>query len=155
MAFEIERNLATEAEGWRDLWAEFKYSPVARVRGGKFKIPFSLDENTSARNRDFVYRSLAATHLAPGRDIGVMVSGVFYKKAIEYKTGIFEHDGRNARTKNPDKVFGGQTIAGRVTYHAIRNTKNTIGDLTIGAAFTQSDVLEERQPLAAALRTRP
>jgi phosphate-selective porin OprO and OprP len=142
VAFEIERNLSTEAEGWRDLWAEFTYYPVARVRGGKFKIPFSLDENTSARNRDFVYRSLAATHLAPGRDIGVMVSGVFYKKAIEYETGIFEHDGRNARTKNPDKVFGGQTFAGRVTYHAIRNTKNTIGDLTIGAAFTQSDVLE-------------
>jgi phosphate-selective porin OprO and OprP len=139
--FQIERNL-TGTDPWRDVYAEFKYFPVARVRGGKFKLPFSLDENTSARNRDFVYRSLAATHLAPGRDIGVMVSGVVYKKLIEYEAGVFQHDGRNARTRNPDKVFGGQTTAGRVTYHALRNTKNTIGDLTIGAAFTQGDVPE-------------
>jgi phosphate-selective porin OprO/OprP len=139
--FQIERNL-TGTDRWRDVYAEFKYFPVARVRGGKFKLPFSLDENTSARNRDFIYRSLAATHLAPGRDIGVMVRGVVFKKLIEYEAGVFEHDGRNARTRNPDKVFGGQTTAGRVTYHALRDTKDTIGDLTIGAAFTQSDVPE-------------
>jgi phosphate-selective porin OprO/OprP len=139
--FQIERNL-TGSDPWRDVYAEFKYFPVARVRGGKFKLPFSLDENTSARNRDFIYRSLAATHLAPGRDIGVMLSGVVYKKLIEYEAGVFKHDGRNARTRNPDKVFGGQTMAGRVTYHALRNTKNTIGDLTVGAAFTQGDVPE-------------
>ena len=141
LAFEIEYSLSG-GDAWRDVYAEFKSYPVARVRGGKFKLPFSLDENTSARNRDFVYRSLAATHLAPGRDIGVMVSGVVYKKLIEYEAGIFEHDGRNARTKNPDKVFGGQTLAGRVTYHALRNTKNTIGDLMVAAAFTQSEVPE-------------
>jgi phosphate-selective porin OprO/OprP len=139
--FQIERNL-TGSDPWRDVYAEFKYFPMARVRGGKFKLPFSLDENTSARNRDFIYRSLAATHLAPGRDIGVMLSGVVYKKLIEYEAGVFKHDGRNARTRNPDKVFGGQTMAGRVTYHALRNTKNTIGDLTVGAAFTQGDVPE-------------
>jgi phosphate-selective porin len=139
--FQIERSLSGD-DRWRDVYAEFKSFDVARVRGGKFKLPFSLDENTSARNRDFIYRSLAATHLAPGRDIGVMVSGVVYKKLIEYEAGVFEHDGRNARTKNPDKVFGGQTTAARVTYHALRNTKNTIGDLTVGAAFTQSNVPE-------------
>ena len=141
LEFQIERSL-TGSDPWRDVYAEFKYFPVARVRGGKFKLPFSLDENTSARNRDFIYRSLAATHLAPGRDIGVMVRGVVSKKRIEYEAGVFQHDGRNARTRNPEKVFGGQTLAGRVTYHALRNTKDKIGDLTIGAAFTQGDVPE-------------
>jgi phosphate-selective porin len=139
--FQVERTL-TGTDRWRDVYAEFKYFDVARVRGGKFKIPFSLDENTGARNRDFIYRSLAATHLAPGRDRGIMASGRVYKKMIEYEAGVFEHDGRNARTNNPDKVFGGQTKAGRVTFHPIRNTKGTIGDLSIGAAFTQSDVPE-------------
>jgi phosphate-selective porin len=141
LEFQVERNLQG-TDPWRDVYAEFKYFDVARVRGGKFKIPFSLDENTSARNRDFIYRSLAATHLSPGRDRGVMVSGRVYKKLIEYEAGVFEHDGRNARTKNPDKVFGGQTKAGRVTFHPLRNTKGTIGDVSVGAAFTQSDVPE-------------
>lgn len=141
--FQIERSLTgAEADRWRDVYAEFTSFDVAHVRGGKFKIPFSLDETTGARNRDFVYRSLAATHLAPGRDRGVMVSGVVYKKLVEYEAGVFEHDGRNARTKNPDKVFGGQTKAGRVTFHPVRNTKKTFGDVSVGVAFTQSDVPE-------------
>jgi len=141
--FQVERALTGfAADRWRDVYAEFKYFDVAHVRGGKFKIPFSLDENTGARNRDFIYRSLAATHLAPGRDVGVMVSGRVYKKLIGYEAGVFEHDGRNARTHNEDKVFGGQTKAGRVTLHPLHNTKKTIGDLSIGVAFTQSDVPE-------------
>ena len=141
--FQIERTLTgSTTDRWRDVYADFKYFDVVRVRGGKFKIPFSLDENTGARNRDFVYRSLAATHLAPGRDRGVMIHGRVYKKLVEYEGGVFEHDGRNARTNNESKVFGGQTKAGRVTFHPLRNTKNTIGDLSVGAAFTQSDVPE-------------
>jgi phosphate-selective porin len=139
--FQVER-LLTGNDRWRDVYAEFKYYDFARVRGGKFKIPFSLDENTGSRNRDFIYRSLAATHLAPGRDRGIMVSGRVYKKLVGYEAGVFEHDGRNARTNNPDKVFGGQTKAGRVTFHPIHNTKKSIGDLSVGVAFTQSDVPE-------------
>jgi phosphate-selective porin len=139
--FQVERTL-TGSDRWRDVYVEFKQFDYARVRGGKFKLPFSLDENTSARNREFIYRSLAATHLAPGRDRGVMVTGRVFNRMIVYEAGVFDHDGRNARTKNPDKVFGGQTTAGRVTFHPIRNTKGTIGDLSIGAAFTQSDVPE-------------
>jgi hypothetical protein len=38
-------------------------------------LPSSLDENTSPTNLDFVYRSLAANQLPPGRDRGVMVHG--------------------------------------------------------------------------------
>ena len=63
--FQIEAEL-TDDDPWRDVYGEFKNFDVARVRGGKFKIPFSLDENTGASRLDFMFRSLAATHLAPG-----------------------------------------------------------------------------------------
>ena len=139
--FQVEREVGGNNR-WQDVYAEFKYFDFARVRGGKFKLPFSLDEGTGARNRDFIFRTIVATHLSPGRDRGVMVSGRVYKKLIGYEAGVFQHDGRNARTNNPDKVFGGQTTAGRVTFHPIRDTKKSIGDLSIGAAFTQSDVPE-------------
>ena len=72
--FQIEAEL-TDDDPWRDVYGDFKYFDVVRVRGGKFKIPFSLDENTGASRLDFMFRSLAATHLAPGRDHGVMVHG--------------------------------------------------------------------------------
>ena len=139
--FQVEAELADD-DPWRDVYADFKKYDSVRVRGGKFKIPFSLDENTSASRLDFMFRSLAATHLAPGRDIGGMVHGKLLKKVLGYEAGVFEHDGKNARTNNPDKVFGGQTLAGRVTVEPLANQKDAIGDLSLGAAFTQSDVPE-------------
>jgi len=139
--FQIEAELDDD-DPWRDVYGEFKSLPYARVRGGKFKIPFSLDENTSASRLDFLYRSLAATHIAPGRDIGVMVHGRVLNQRLRYEAGVFEHDGKNARTNNADKVFGGQTTAARVSVEPLRNRKDAIGDLSIGAAFTTSDVPE-------------
>jgi phosphate-selective porin OprO and OprP len=139
--FQIEAEL-TETDPWRDVYGEVKYFDYARVRGGKFKIPFSLDENTGASRLDFLYRSLASTHLAPGRDQGVMVHGRVWKKLIGYEAGFFQHDGKNARTSNPDKVYGGDTTAGRVTIEPLRNQKDAIGDLSFGVAFTRSDVPE-------------
>lgn len=139
--FQIEREL-TGHDPWRDVYGEYRQFTFARVRGGRFKIPFSLDENTGATRLDFMFRSLAATHLAPGRDIGVMAFGRVWKRLIGYEAGVFEHDGRNARTNNPAKVFGGQTRAGRVTIEPLRNVKNAAGDLSLGVAFTRSDVPE-------------
>jgi phosphate-selective porin OprO/OprP len=139
--FEVERAFGS-AEPWRDVYADFKYYEAARVRGGKFKLPFSLDETTGARNRDFIYRALAATHLAPGRDKGVMVHGRLFDRLVGYEAGVFEHDGRNARTHNADKVYGGQTPAVRVTVQPLRNTKQTRGDFSAGVAMTWSDVPE-------------
>ena len=142
VGFQVERVVTSTHDAWRDVYVEFKYFDFARVRGGKFKLPFSLDENTGARSRDFVFRSLAATQLAPGRDRGVMVHGRVLKKVLGYEAGVFDHDGANARTNNPVKVFGGQTTAARVTVEPLRNRAGSIGGLSIGAAFTQSTVPE-------------
>jgi phosphate-selective porin OprO and OprP len=139
--FQIEAELDDD-DPWRDVYADFKSFAFARVRGGKFKIPFSLDENTGASRLDFMFRSLAATHLAPGRDIGAMVHGRVVKGLLRYEAGVFEHDGKNARTNNPEKVFGGQTTAVRVAVEPLRNTKDAVGDLTLGVAFTRGDVPE-------------
>jgi phosphate-selective porin OprO/OprP len=139
--FQVEAEL-TGTEPWRDVYGEFRQFAVARVRGGHFKIPFSLDENTGASNLDFLYRSLAATHLAPGRDRGVMVHGRMLKKVIGYEAGVFNHDGRNARTSNEAKVFGGRTTAGRITFEPLRNVKDAPGELSLGLAVTRSEVPE-------------
>ena len=139
--FQIEAELQKD-DPWRDVYAEFKKYDEVRVRGGRFKIPFSLDENTSARVLDFMFRSLAATHLSPGRDDGVMVFGRVVNGVVNYEAGVFQNDGKNARTNNPDKVFGGQTIAARVVAEPLRNVKDAKADLSVGAAYTTSDVPE-------------
>jgi phosphate-selective porin OprO and OprP len=139
--FQVEAELKHD-DPWRDVYAEYKQFSTVRVRGGKFKLPFSLDENTGASRLDFMFRSLAATHLAPGRDDGVMAHGRVVHQLLNYEAGVFTHDGKNARTNNPEKVFGGQTIAARVTVEPMRNVKDAKTDLSVGAAYTTSEVPE-------------
>jgi len=140
--FQVEGELTSD-DPWRDVYADFRRWTVFRVQVGHFKLPFSLDENTSAVDLDFVYRSRAATQLAAGRDWGVMVHGRLARSIIGYEAGRFDHDGRNARTDNPDRVYGNATLAGRLTAQPFRHRKkSSLEDLEVGVAVTESDVPE-------------
>ena len=104
--FQVERELVGDGK-WQDVFADYRALAALQVQGGHFKLPFSLDENTSPTNLDFVYRSLGAMTLAPGRDLGVMLHGRLLKRIVRYEGGLFDHDGRGlSRT-------GSQAIAAR------------------------------------------
>jgi phosphate-selective porin OprO and OprP len=139
VAFQVERELEEEGS-WRDVYANYRQFDVVQVQGGKFKLPFSMDENTSPTNLDFVYRSLAARILAPGRDRGVMVHGRVLDRIVRYEIGAFDHDGLNARTDNPERVFGDSALAGRLAVQPFRSSKSAAADLQVGVAFTSSEV---------------
>lgn len=139
VGFEIDAELEGENR-WRDVYANYQQFEAVQVRGGQFKLPFSLDENTSPTNLDFVYRSLAARLLAPGRDRGVMVHGRVLDRIVRYELGMFDQDGRNARSRNPERVSGTRTLAGRVVVQPFRSSKSIATDLQAGLAFTSSDV---------------
>jgi phosphate-selective porin len=139
--FQVERELAS-GDAWRDVYANYKQFDAVQVQGGKFKIPFSLDENTSATNLDFIYRSRIAAFLAPGRDRGVMVHGRVAKRILRYELGLFDRDGRNARSRDTERVSGGQAIAGRIRVEPFRRSKTVMRELEAGVAFTGSDVEE-------------
>jgi phosphate-selective porin OprO and OprP len=147
--FQIEGELGDD-DPWRDVYVDYRQFPHAQLQAGKFKLPFSLDETTSSTNLDFVYRSRAATQLAPGRDHGAMVHGRLLRSMVRYELGLFDHDGKNARTNNADRVFGGTTVAGRVTVQPFRTHKNALRDLQLGVAFTGCEV----PPGFASLRGR-
>jgi hypothetical protein len=53
----------------------FKAKPLLGLRFGAFKAPFSAEFLTSAASIDFVNRSQIVTALAPGRQIGLQLSG--------------------------------------------------------------------------------
>jgi phosphate-selective porin OprO and OprP len=145
--FQVEREIGDDEDPWRDVFLNYQQFEQAQFQYGKFKVPFSLDENTSPTNLDFVYRSLAANTLAPGRDIGWMVHGRVVKRIFRYEFGMFDHDGRNARPRRAERVFGGETTAGRVSVQPFRTSKTVAEDLLIGVAWTSSDVPEGRSGL--------
>ncbi|HTU99147.1 MAG TPA: porin [Luteitalea sp.] len=136
--FEIEREL-TGDDAWRDVFVNVRANRRAEIQAGHFRLPFSIDQDIGATNRDFTSRSLIARQLAPGRDPGVMVHGRPVRP-IEYEVGVFSRDGRNARTRNETKVTGGRTVAWRVVAQPWRSRKHGLEDLEFGVARTHSDV---------------
>lgn len=126
---------------WKDVYVNITYLKRAQLQVGKFKIPFGMDELTGVTHNDFVYRSLGAVHLAPARDIGGMVHGQFFKKSLEYSTGMFIHDGENAHTR---KVKGGDlTFAGRVTVSPFRQAGPLRSGLELGTAVAISSLSDD------------
>jgi phosphate-selective porin OprO/OprP len=141
--YQVERELNDGRDPWRDVYLNYKQFSFAAVQVGKFKLPFSLDENTSATNLDFIYRSRIAAILAPGRDQGAMVHGRLLQRGLlRYELGIFKADGSNARSFNEARVQGDRTVAARLVVQPFRGTKTLARDLAFGTAFTRSDIPE-------------
>ena len=151
--FSVEREL-TENENstgeiigrrkpaWKDYYVDVNLSDGFQVRGGRFKIPFGVEQLTGISNLDFVYRSLDASTIAPARDRGVMVHGRFFKRGLNYSAGVFEHDGDNSRS---NKIRGGDnTFAARVTGNPFRKIKAAgFGAIELGGAFALTSVSDE------------
>jgi phosphate-selective porin OprO/OprP len=132
----------TPKSRWKDVYVNLTYVKNAQVQIGKFKVPFGLDQLTGVTHNDFVYRSLGANYLAPGRDVGVQVHGSFWKHGLEYATGVFQHDGDNARSKKIEG--GGTTFATRMAGTPFRHlSDSSIGGITMGSAFTISALSDD------------
>jgi phosphate-selective porin OprO and OprP len=137
-----------------------------QLRAGQFKMPFSLDQLTSATKLDFVYRSRAADMLAPGRSQGFSVHGRLAGRLLGYDVGLFRRDGESARFgTNPG---AGQTGAARMTVRpfderrarpsgpgqAEAKRRRSISDLEFGVNATSGEVPEGRYSLRGRLTSR-
>ena len=123
----------TPKSQWKDVYVNCSYFKKAQIQLGKFKVPFGLDELTGVTHNDFVYRSLGGNYLDPGRDIGAMVHGIFFKHGFDLRGGRVQHDGDNARSKK-SKV----ATPRRVTHDASpfrRFTTSTVGNIDVGNAL--------------------
>jgi phosphate-selective porin OprO/OprP len=138
--FDYQADYELSAREWRDVYLNYRQFKAFQLRIGKFKLPFGMDENTSATNLDFVYRSRINARLAPGRDRGVAAHGSVFKGVLTYDAGMFKHDGDNARPSNSTRVFGGRTIAVRLIVDPFRASKSALADFQAGAAISGTTV---------------
>jgi phosphate-selective porin OprO/OprP len=134
--YQIEGELSDASQPWRDVYVQTRAFLGLQVRGGQFKIPFSLDQLTSSMDLDFNYRSLAATFLAPGRDVGVVAFGRAMKDVVRYQTGVFKHGGDNVRESERTDAQADRTYAGRVVVRPWNASRTLFRTLSAGVAFT-------------------
>ena len=92
--FQVERALQDDDDddtAWRDVYANVRINRALQVRGGRFKLPFSMERNTSRDELDFLQRAAAVRAISPTRDTGVMVHGRVANRVVEYEVGVFQH----------------------------------------------------------------
>ena len=152
--WEVEREITEDDDGkvifgdWKDVNLEWNTFDAFSVRGGRFKIPFGMETTTGVSDLDFAYRALGSTQIAPARDRGVMAFGDLGH--FNYEAGIFDDDGDNAESNEPQFVQEGEdlnnvgpSVAVRVTGDLLRVLP--VGELrsaNFGIAYTNSDVPE-------------
>ena len=64
--FEVEREIDAD-QPWRDVFVNLRPRRAIQLRAGQFKMPFSLEQLTSATELDFVYRSGRPTCWRPDK----------------------------------------------------------------------------------------
>jgi phosphate-selective porin OprO/OprP len=68
----------------------YGYNKQGQIRLGRFKQPFSIEENTSSNNIDFLERSYV-NQMAPGKKLGAMLHG-FSDQGFTYAASIYSND---------------------------------------------------------------
>ncbi|MBI3679298.1 MAG: hypothetical protein HY235_02755 [Acidobacteria bacterium] len=146
--FELERELSPTNEPWKDAYINYRRFRRFQIQGGKFKMPFGMDQLTGPAKLDFIYRSRIGSLLAPGRDVGFMVHGRLRKRALTYEAGVFRQDGENARSSD-SRGAGDLGVAARLTTRPARYLPlpKLLHDLEAGAAITTSEIGEGQNGL--------
>ena len=151
--WEIEREITErddkiEFGDWKDVALEWNTFDAFSVKGGRFKMPFGLEQTTGISDLDFAYRALGSTQVAPGRDRGVMAFGEL--GPVNYEAGVFDDDGDNAESNEPQFVEQGADLKGVGPAVAVRLTGDLLRMLPVGRlrhanlgiAYTSSRVPE-------------
>ena len=149
--YEIERAIERDGDlgDWKDVYLNWSTFDVLRVKAGRFKMPFGLEQNTGATDIDFAYRSLASSTIAPARDRGVMVYGQIGR--LGYELGVFDDDGDNGDLKEPQFVEAGEdlkgvgpSVAARLTGDLFRALPmpDKLKSANFGVAYTNASVPE-------------
>lgn len=132
--FNITPDFGGGAAVVQDAYLDARHSAKARLRFGKFKVPFGLERLQSASGLFFVERGLPSS-LAHIRDVGVQLHGELGGGIAFYAVGLFNGavDGSSADTDTND----GKDLGGRVFFQPFRKSAATSArGIGIGVAAT-------------------
>lgn len=92
-------------------WVNYGFNKDAQIRFGRFKQPFSLEEQTSSNNIDFMERSYL-NQMVPAKKNGLMIHGSPIAN-MTYALAMYQNDFNQVTNQNDN----GREFAGRLTYN--------------------------------------
>jgi len=114
-------------------WGNYGFNKKAQVRVGRFKQPFSMEEQSSSNNVSFMERSYG-NQMVPGKRLGAMVHGE-PMKGLTYGVSVYQ-DGFNELT-NQSSIGSKQAARLTLNLAEINDIKDTV--LHIGVGYTGGD----------------
>ena len=111
-------------------WGNYGFNKKAQVRVGRFKQPFSMEEQSSSNNVSFMERSYG-NQMVPGKRLGAMVHGE-PMKGLTYGVSVYQ-DGFNELT-NQSSLGTKQAARFTLNLAEMNDIKDTV--LHIGAGYT-------------------
>jgi phosphate-selective porin OprO/OprP len=134
ISYEVVGNGVGSSTNWIDTaYGNYGFNKKAQVRVGRFKQPFSLEEQTSSNNIDFMERSYGNA-MVPGKRLGVMLHGA-PMKGLTYAASIYQ-DGFNELTN--ENSIGTKQVA-RLTLNLAEMNSMKDSVLHIGAGYAGGD----------------
>ena len=86
----------------------YGYNSAGNIRVGRFKQPFSLEENTSSNNIDFMERSYV-NQITPGKKLGAMVHGS-NDAGFTYAASIYQNDFNEVSNSDGASTMGAMRL---------------------------------------------
>ena len=128
----------TENKKLVDAFADYHYHQGLYIRFGQFKMPFSREWQMSDNDFPFAERSIGFS-LQPGRDIGLMVGGQFFKQTFSYGLGLFNGDGIDGSTRGSQK--DDPELSARLLIQPFFNTQiPVLSGLFSGISYTEGRI---------------
>jgi len=109
----------------------YGYNQAGQVRVGRFKQPFSLEENTSSNNIDFMERSYV-NQITPGKKLGAMIHGSS-DDGFTYAVSVFQEGFDELTNRDSAGKQGALRVTGDLAKMANIGEGNTVVHLGLGA----------------------
>ena len=131
ISYEIVGNGVGGTTNWVDTaWGNYGFNKKAQVRVGRFKQPFSMEEQSSSNNVSFMERSYG-NQMVPGKRLGAMMHGE-PMPGLTYGVSVYQ-DGFNENT-NQSSIGTKQAARFTLNLAQLRDIKDTV--IHIGAGYT-------------------
>lgn len=118
-------------------WGNYGFNKKAQVRVGRFKQPFSMEEQSSSNNVSFMERSYG-NQMVPGKRLGAMVHGE-PMTGLTYGISIYQ-DGFNELT-NESSIGNKQAARLTLNLAQLRDIKDTVLHIGVGYTGGESSVV--------------
>ena len=138
--FKIDRELAPDRRGWRNLWARYRIRSGLSVKVGNLVAPFGMESVVASNYSTFMERS-ASSNLSPSFQTGVLVSakGRFGRRGNRNRWTVSAGWMMQPLGQSSDDPHGTKhnSFVSRLTFAPLARKRRVIH---LGAAFEYRDV---------------